>query len=76
VLQLRSDHDLGVFNGDLGTVEAIDSTERELLRLVKARAELATAVALLSEMEMAFWLPEAEAELAQLDRVIETPNAD
>ena len=31
VLQLRNDYDLGVFNGDLGTVEAIDPTEQELL---------------------------------------------
>src|SRR5215212_8107568 len=31
VLQLRNDYDLGVFNGDLGTVDAIDSTEQELL---------------------------------------------
>jgi exodeoxyribonuclease V alpha subunit len=31
VLQLRNDYDLGVFNGDLGAVEAIDPTEQELL---------------------------------------------
>jgi len=31
VLQLRNDYDLGVFNGDLGTVEALDPTEQELL---------------------------------------------
>jgi len=29
-----------------------------------ARAELATAVAMLREMGMAYWLPEAERELA------------
>ena len=33
-------------------------------RLDEARVELATAVALLREMGMAFWLPEAERELA------------
>jgi hypothetical protein len=33
-------------------------------RLDDARAELATAVAM-REMGMAFWLPEAEAELAE-----------
>jgi hypothetical protein len=32
-----------------------------------ARSELATAVAMLREMGMAYWLPEAEAELAQTD---------
>jgi hypothetical protein len=30
----------------------------------EARAELATAVAMLPEMRMAYWLPEAEGELA------------
>jgi len=34
----------------------------------EARAELATAVAMLREMGMAFWLPEAEAELAAASR--------
>jgi tetratricopeptide (TPR) repeat protein len=34
-------------------------------RLDEARAELATAVAMLREMGMAFWLPEAEEELMQ-----------
>ena len=36
-------------------------------RLEEARAELATSVAMLREMGMAFWLPEAEAELTQAD---------
>src|SRR5215216_5370482 len=31
VLQLKNDYDLGVFNGDLGTVRAVDPTEQELL---------------------------------------------
>jgi hypothetical protein len=35
-------------------------------RLDEARAELATAVAMLGEMGMAFWLPEAERELEEL----------
>ena len=35
-------------------------------RLDEARAELATAVAMLREMGMAFWLPEAEAKLAEV----------
>ena len=34
----------------------------------EARAELATAVAMLREMGMAFWLPEAEVELAGVSR--------
>ena len=32
VLQLKNDYDLEVFNGDLGTVRAIDPIEQELLR--------------------------------------------
>jgi len=35
-------------------------------RLDEARAELSTAAAMLREMEMAFWLPEAEGELAKV----------
>jgi hypothetical protein len=34
----------------------------------EARAELATAVAMLSEMRMVYWLPEAERELAKATR--------
>jgi tetratricopeptide (TPR) repeat protein len=37
-------------------------------RLDEARAELATAVGMLREMGMAFWLPEAERELAAARR--------
>ena len=37
---------------------------RHVGRHDEARAELATAVAMLREMGMAFWLPEAERELA------------
>ena len=36
-------------------------------RLAGATTELAAAVAMLSEMGMAYWLPEAESELAQSD---------
>jgi len=37
-------------------------------RFDEARAELATAVAMLSDMGMAFWLLEAERELAEASR--------
>ena len=40
---------------------------RRVGRLDEARAELSTAVAMLREMGMTFWLPEAEAELAKAD---------
>ena len=39
---------------------------RRTNRLDEARAELTTAVAMLREMGMVFWLPEAEQELAQV----------
>jgi hypothetical protein len=41
---------------------------RRIGRLNDAHAELATAVAMLREMGMTFWLPEAESELAALAR--------
>jgi exodeoxyribonuclease V alpha subunit len=34
VLQLRNDYDLQVFNGDLGTVQAVDPVEQELALLL------------------------------------------
>jgi len=37
-------------------------------RLDEARAELSTAATMLREMGMAFWLPEAEAELADAEQ--------
>ena len=40
---------------------------RQVGRLEEARSELSMAVAMLREMGMAFWLPEAEAELAKTD---------
>ncbi len=40
---------------------------RRIGRVDEARAELATAISMLREMEMTFWLPEAETELAQAD---------
>ena len=43
---------------------------RRVCRPDEARAELATAVALLREMGMAFWLPEAERELAGAEQHI------
>jgi tetratricopeptide (TPR) repeat protein len=40
---------------------------RRVGRPEEARAELSTAIGLLGEMGMTFWLPEAEAELAKLN---------
>jgi len=38
---------------------------RRVGRLDEAHTELATAIGMLREMGMAFWLPEAERELAE-----------
>jgi tetratricopeptide (TPR) repeat protein len=40
---------------------------RRLGRAEEARAELSTAITMLREMGMMFWLPEAKSELAQAD---------
>ena len=40
---------------------------RRVGRPEEARAELSTAVGMLHEMGMTFWLPEAEVELARAD---------
>jgi len=40
---------------------------RKIGRLAEARAALSTALALYRAMEMTFWLPQAEAELAGTD---------
>jgi uncharacterized protein HemY len=45
----------------LGTLY-IKTDQRE-----QARAELSTAIALYRSMDMTFWLPQAEAALAQVD---------
>jgi len=47
---------------------ALGKLYRRVGRLDEARAELATAVAMPREMGMAFWLPEAEQELAGASR--------
>jgi hypothetical protein len=44
-------------------------------QLEKARAALSTAIALYRAMEMTFWLPQAEATLAQVGAV-PAPRAD
>jgi tetratricopeptide (TPR) repeat protein len=53
-LQAHSHHGLGKLYAQIGRPDP-------------ARAELTTAIALYREMEMTFWLPEAEAALAQVE---------
>ena len=47
---------------------------RRVGRLEEARTELSTAVGMLREMGMAFWLPEAEVELARCDEPLTSPS--
>ena len=54
-LQAHCHHGLGLLYAKLGQQE-------------QARAELAAAIALYRTMEMTFWLPQAEAALAQVER--------
>ena len=42
VLQLRNDHTLGIFDGDLGTVRAVDATEQEILSALGTGGRCAT----------------------------------
>jgi class 3 adenylate cyclase/tetratricopeptide (TPR) repeat protein len=53
-LQAHCHHGLGTLYGQRGRVE-------------QARAELSTAIEMYRDMEMTFWLPEAEAALAQVE---------
>lgn len=46
---------------DLGTLYARSGQQEQ------ARAALSTAIALYRDMDMTFWLPQAEAVLAQLE---------
>ena len=48
---------------------------RRIDRLDGARAELATAVEMLRAMEMTFWLPEVEGELAEVTAAAPTGSA-
>jgi hypothetical protein len=49
---------------------ALGNLSRRMGRLAEARAEAATAAAMLREMGMALWLPEAERELAEAEQHI------
>jgi hypothetical protein len=55
-------HGLGTLHGTLGRRE-------------QARVELSTAIALYRAMDMTFWLPQAEAALAQVEAA-SAPQAD
>jgi exodeoxyribonuclease V alpha subunit len=70
VLQLRNDYDLGVFNGDLGTVEAIDPTEQELLVRLDDGREVRYPYASLFALTHAYAISVHKAQGAEFPAVV------
>src|SRR4051812_34424908 len=70
VLQLRNDYDLGVFNGDLGTVEAIDPTEQELLLRLDDGREVRYPYASLFALTHAYAISVHKAQGAEFPAVV------
>jgi exodeoxyribonuclease V alpha subunit len=70
VLQLRNDYDLGVFNGDLGAVEAIDPTEQELLLRLDDGREVRYPYASLFALTHAYAISVHKAQGAEFPAVV------
>jgi len=70
VLQLRNDYDLGVFNGDLGTVEALDPTEQELLLRLDDGREVRYPYASLFALTHAYAISVHKAQGAEFPAVV------
>jgi hypothetical protein len=70
VLQLRNDYDLGVFNGDLGMVEAIDPTEQELLVRLDDGREVRYPYASLFALTHAYAISVHKAQGAEFPAVV------
>jgi exodeoxyribonuclease V alpha subunit len=70
VLQLRNDYDLGVFNGDLGTVEAIDPTEQEVLLRLDDGREIPYPYASLFALTHAYAISVHKAQGAEFPAVV------
>jgi exodeoxyribonuclease V alpha subunit len=70
VLQLRNDYDLGVFNGDLGTVETIDPTEQELLLRLDDGREIQYPYASLFALTHAYAISVHKAQGAEFPAVV------
>ena len=70
VLQLSNDYDLGVFNGDLGTVEAIDPTEQELLLRLDDGREVRYPYASLFALTHAYAISVHKAQGAEFPAVV------
>ena len=70
VLQLRNDCDLGVFNGDLGTVDALDPTEQELLLRLDDGREVRYPYANLFALTHAYAISVHKAQGAEFPAVV------
>ena len=70
VLQLRNDYDLKVFNGDLGTVRAVDPTEQELLLELDDGREVRYPYASLFALTHAYAISVHKAQGAEFPAVV------
>ena len=70
VLQLRNDYDLEVFNGDLGTVAAIDPVEQELVVALDDGREVRYPFASLHELTHAYAISVHKAQGAEFPAVV------
>jgi exodeoxyribonuclease V alpha subunit len=70
VLQLKNDYDLKVFNGDLGTIRAVDRVEQELLIELDDGREVRYPFSSLFELAHAFCLSVHKAQGAEFPAVV------
>ena len=70
VLQLRNDYDLGVFNGDLGTVADVDPMEQELLVRLDDGREVRYPYASLFALTHAYAISVHKAQGAEFPAVV------
>jgi exodeoxyribonuclease V alpha subunit len=70
VLQLKNDYDLKVFNGDLGTVQAIDSGEQEVLLALDDGREVRYPFAGLYALTHAYAISVHKAQGAEFPAVV------
>ena len=70
VLQLKNDYDLNIFNGDLGTVQTVDSVEQELRLLLDDGREVGYPFAGLFALTHAYAISVHKAQGAEFPAVV------
>lgn len=70
VLQLKNDYDLNIFNGDLGTVRAVDPIEQELVLLLDDGREVPYPFASLFALTHAYAVSVHKAQGAEFPAVV------